>query len=120
MEFPHPPVDSYTPLHRARRYTKMFNDSLRGQFLGNRVMAAGAETEVDLGFVTRSWLEGNISGFEERYNQGGTFFYAGCPALYPRDMGYCRANGEDAALEIEFTEGQRLATLSFGVESFVG
>lgn len=120
INFPHAPIDSYTPLHRARKYNKFFTDSLRGQFLGNRVMAAGAETEVDLGFVDRAWLEGAIGGFERTYNQGGTFFYAGCPSKYPLDMGYCRANSEDATVQIEWIEGDKMANLSFGVRSFVG
>lgn len=116
----HAPIDGYVPLHHARQYTKLFNDSIRGQFLGNRVMAAGAETEVDMGFFDRSWLEGNIRPFEYHYNQGGTFFYAGCPLQWPLDMGYCRAGGDDATLAIEWTEADKMATLSFGVRSYVG
>lgn len=118
--FPHAPIDGYTPLHHARRYTKMFNDSIKGQFLSNRVMSAGAETQVDMGFFERTWLEANIRMFERHYNQGGTFFYAGCPAKYPLDMGYCRALGEDEILAIEWTEADKMATLSFGVRAYVG
>lgn len=120
LDFPHSPIPGYVPLHHARKYTKLFNDSVKGQFLGNRVMAGGAETDVDMGFFERSWMEGNIAGFEAHYNQGGTFFYAGCPELYPNDMGYCRAKGDDETLAIEFTEADKMATLSFGVRAYVG
>lgn len=120
LVFPHAPIDGYTPLHHARRYTKLFNDSVRGQFLGNRVMAAGAETSVDLGFIDRPWIEGNIRPFEYHYNQGGTFFYAGCPGKYPLDMGYCRAAGNDETLAIEWNEADKMSTLSFGLTSYVG
>lgn len=120
LVFPHAPVDGYTPLHHARQYTKLFNDSVRGQFLGNRVMAAGAETDVDLGFIDRPWLEGNIRPFEYHYNQGGTFFYAGCPGKYPLDMGYCRAGGDDETLSIDWSEADKMANLSFGIRSYVG
>ena len=120
LVFPHAPVDGYTPLHHSRQYTKMFNDSIKGQFLGNRVMAAGAETDVDMGMFDRPWLEGNIRPFEYHYNQGGCFFYAGCPGKYPLDMGYCRALGDDESLAIEWTEADKLATLSFGIRSYVG
>lgn len=119
LVFPHAPVDSYTPLHHARRYEKLYNDSLKGHFLSNRVMSAGAETEVDMGFLDRNWLENNIGGFEKHYNQGGTFFYAGCPSRYPDDFGYCRSSGSDESLSIELIEGDRLSNLSFGVRSFV-
>lgn len=120
LVFPHAPVDSYVPLHHSRRYEKLYNDSLKGHFLGNRVMSAGAETEVDMGFLDRNWLELNIRGFEKHYNQGRTFFYAGCPSRYPDDMGYCRSANSDESLAIEFIEGDRLSSLSFGVRSFVG
>lgn len=117
---PSAPLDDYTPLHHARQYTKMFNDSIKGQFLGNRVMAAGAETDVDFGFVTRDFVDGPLRGFEDHYNRGGTFFYASWPGGKPQDMGYCRAKGEDETISIQYVEADRLANLSFGVRSFVG
>lgn len=120
LDLQHAPIDGYTPIHHARKYTKLFNDSIKGQFLGNRVMSAGAETRVDMGFFDRSWMEGNIRGFESHYNQGGTFFYAGCPSKYPLDIGYCRAGGDDDTLEIEWTEAEKMATLSFSIRSYVG
>lgn len=120
LKFPHSPLDGYTPLHHARKYTKLFNDSIKGQFLGNRVLAAGAETSVDLGFMDRVWFENNIRGFESHFNQGGTFFYAGCPSKYPLDMGYCRAAGDDGVLDITWTERDKMAELSFSIQSYVG
>ena len=120
LRFPHAPLDGYKPLHHARKYTKLFNDSIKGQFLGNRVLASGAETDVDMGFLDRTWVENNIRGFEKHYNTGGTFFYAGCPSKYPLDMGYCRAAGDDSVVEIEWTERDKMATVAFGVQSYVG
>ena len=118
--FPHAPVADYKPLHHARRYVKRFNDSVGGEFLGTTVMSAGAETDVNMGFFERLWLEANIRPFEYHYNQGGKFFYAGCPSLYPLDIGYCRAMGDEDTLEIEWTEADKMATLNFGVRAYVG
>lgn len=120
LQFPHAPMDEYKPLHHARTYTKEFNDSIKGHFLGNRVTASGAETTVDMGFFERSWMEANIRPFERHYNQGGTFFYCGCPNQSPLDMGYCRANGVEETLDISWIEADKLASLSFGVKSYVG
>jgi len=120
LAFPQTPIDSYTPLHHARQYTKMFNDSIKGAMLGNRVMAAGAETSVDLGFVDRAFVDSPIRGFESHYNQGGTFFYAGWPAGQPLDLGYCRASGDDDIIQIEYVEAGKLAELSFSVRAYVG
>lgn len=120
LAMPHPPIDSYTPLHHARRYEKMFNDSIKGVMLGNRVMASGAETTVDFGFVERAYVDGALRPFESHYNQGGTFFYAGWPAGQPLDVGYCRADSEDAIIEVEYIEGAGLANLSMGIRAYVG
>ena len=120
LAFPHTPIDSYTPLHHARRYEKMFNDSIKGVMLGNRVMASGAETDVDFGFVNRSFVDGPLRAFESHYNQGGTFFYAGWPAGQPLDMGYCRADSEYAIVNVEYIEGDGLANLSMGLKAYVG
>ena len=120
LAFPQTPIDSYTPLHHARKYTKMFNDSIKGVMLNNRVMAAGAETSVDLGFVDRAFVDSLIRGFESHYNQGGTFFYAGWPAGQPLDLGYCRAAGDEDIIKITYVEAGKLAELSFSVRAYVG
>lgn len=117
--FTHAPVSDYKPLHHARQYTKMFNDSIGGQFLGTRVMSVGAETDVNMGFFDRSWLESNIRPFEYHYNQGGCFFFASSPSLYSLDMGYCRAMGENDTLNIQWVEADKMATLEFGIRSYV-
>lgn len=114
-----PPIDSYTPLHHARTYEKMFNDSIKGVMLGNRVMATGAETSADFGFVPRSFVDNELRPFESWYNQGGTFVYAGWPAGLPLDMGYCRAQNTDEIISVEYIEGENLANLSFGLHSYV-
>lgn len=120
LVMPRTPKDDYTPLHHARKYTKYFNDSLKGQFIGNRVMGAGADTQVDFGFVDRSFADGPFRGFEDHYNRGGTFFYAGWPGGAPQDIGYCRAAGEDESVAVSYIEADKLASISFGVRSFVG
>ena len=120
LAFPHSPIDSYTPLNHARTYTKEFNDSIKGALLGNRVMATGAETDVDLGFVDRWFVDGPLVGFENHYNQGNTFFYAGWPAGKPLDMGYCRALGDQEIIAVEYVEADKLANLSFSVRAYVG
>lgn len=120
LVFPHAPVDDYVPLNHARRYSKYFNNSIRGQFLSNRVQAAGAETDVNLGYVERTFVDGPLRPFESHYNQGGTFFYASCPAKYVNDMGYCRANSQDAIVSVNYVEADRLSNLSFGITSYVG
>lgn len=118
--FPHPPIDSYTPIHHARRYTKLYNRSMTGQLLSNRVMGAGAETDIDFGFVQRDFVDAGLRGFEDHYNRGGTFFFASWPAGKPQDMGYCWAPDEDSIVAVEYIEADKLANVSFSVASYVG
>lgn len=120
LVFPHAPIDSYTPLHHSRKYTKYFNTSIGGHLISNRVESMGAETEVDIGFVQRSFVEGDFRKFEKHYNQGGTFFYAGSPVNYPLDVGYCTASGDDEIVKVEYIQADKLANLSFGVRAYVG
>lgn len=120
LVFPHAPTLDHVPLNHARTYEKRFSQSITGQFLGNRVVSSGAETEIDFGYVSRSFVDGALVPFEKHYNQGGNFFYASMPNKYPLDMGYCQALGEDESLAVEYTTNGELATLSFGLRAYVG
>lgn len=117
--FPYAPLDDYVPIYYGRTYTKLRNESLRGQLLGNRVIAAGATTEVDLGPLSRKWVDDNVKSFKNHYDQGGTFFYASCPSKYPQDMGYCWAPEEESSMAITYTDGINNATVNFGLRSYV-
>lgn len=120
LDFPCTPIDNYRPIHHARQYDKVFTKSLKGHFLGNRVMGAGGSTEVSFPMVQRNFVDFALSGFEDHYNRGGYFFYAGYPGGKPRDMGYCRAPNQDSTVDVTYVEGDKLATLGFGIEFYVG
>lgn len=117
--FPHVPTIEYRPLNHARVYEKFFNDSLGGNFINNRVRSAGAETEVDMGFVTRNYADTALPAFEVPYNKGMCFFYASCPDKYPLDVGYCRAGGQNDTVQVDYIDGQ-YANLSFTLRAYVG
>lgn len=120
LTFPSAPEENHTPLNHARQYDKYFNDSLGGNFIGTRVRSAGAETEANFPVINRPFVDTLLRGFESHYNQGGKFFYAGCPLLYPNDMGYCRAGSDSDIINVTYTNGNRLAELSFSLRAYVG
>lgn len=120
LTFPSAPEDNYTPLNHARQYDKYFNDSLGGNFIGTRVRSAGAETDATFSVVARPFVDNQLRGFQSHYNQGGKFFYAGCPLLYPNDMGYCRAGADSDIINVTYTNGNNLADLSFSLRAYVG
>ena len=119
LQFPNAPTDDYVPLHHARTYRKMRNESMMGQRLSTRTMSIGAETEVSFDYVLRPWTDGPLRAFESWYNQGGSFFYASCPAKYPLDMGYCWAADEDGRIDVTYIEADKLSSVTFGIESYV-
>jgi len=119
LAFPCAPLVGHTALHHARKYEMLTNDSIGGQFLNNRVVRIGAETSVNVGSVDRDWAETDLAEFELAFNQGVTFFYCGAPSDIPKDMGYCRRPSGDAEMNISWIEGDILADVSFGIQSYV-
>ena len=120
LDFPCTPVVGYKPTHHSRKYTKYFNNSVEGHLLGNRVMSSGGSTTVDFPEIPRSFVDGPLRGFEDHYNRGRSFFYAGWPGGKPQDMAYAWADGEDAMIDVTYTGGDKLATVGFGMSLFYG
>lgn len=115
LEFPCTPIVGYTPVNHSWRYQKYFNNSIEGHLLGNRVRAKGGTTTVSFPEIPRSFVDNELPGFEDHYARGRTFFYAGWPNGQPKDMGYCRASGENDAVNVSYTGGSKLATVNFGI-----
>lgn len=120
LDFPCTPVVGYRPVHHSRKFTKYFNNSVEGHLLGNRVMSSGGSTTVDFPEIPRSFVDGPLRGFEDHYNRGRSFFYAGWPGGKPQDMAYAWADGEDAMIDVTYTGGDKLATVGFGMSLFYG
>lgn len=120
LEFPCTPIVGYKPTHHSRKYTKYFNNSVEGHLLGNRVMSSGGSTTVDFPEIPRDFVDGPMRGFEDHYNRGRSFFYAGWPGGKPQDMAYAWADGEDAMIDVTYTGGDKLATVGFGMSLFYG
>ena len=117
-DFPSTPIDSYTPAQHSKQYTKQFNRSIQGQFLGNRVMGSGGMMDIQFPHVTRDWVDGPLLNFEDHYNRGGTFFYAGWPGGKPQDMAYGWPGSEDSIIDVEYVIADKLATVSFDMEFY--
>lgn len=119
LVMPSAPLDDYTPINYARQYTKLSNESIGGQWLNNRVISSTAETSAEWSPLSRLWVDANITGFKNHYDQGGTFFYASSPSRYPLDMGYCKAAGETDTVDVSYIEGDKLASVGFSMRAYV-
>lgn len=119
LAFPATVLSGHKPLHHSKRVELLSNSSMTGQFLGNRRVKASAQTNVNLGLLDRSWVEGNLATFEAHYNDGRTFFYCSDPINSPKDFGYCRRPQDADEMNITWEEGDILAQVDFEVEAFV-
>ena len=120
LQFPCTPINGYRPTHHSRKFKKYFNNSIDGHLLGNRVMASGGTTTVEFPEIPRSFVDGPLLGFEDHYNRGRTFFYAGWPGGKPQDMAYAWADGEESMIDVTYTNGEKLATVGFGMSMKYG
>lgn len=120
LEFPYTPIEGYRPTHHSRKYTKYFNNSIEGHLLGNRVMSSGGTTTVEFPDLDRAFVDGPMRSFEDHYNRGRSFFYAGWPGGKPQDVAYAWADGEDAMIDVAYTNGSKRASVGFGMGMFYG
>lgn len=119
LAFPNAPLSGHKPLHHARKFEMISNDSLGGNFLGTRVVRSGAETSINVGQVDRDFAETDLEDFEYHFNTGQAFFYCGSPIDTPKDFGYCKRPGNGGEMNISWVEGDILADVSFSVVSYV-
>ena len=115
VDFPYTPIEGYRPTHHSRKFTKYFNNSIEGHLLGNRVMSSGGTTTVEFPDLDRAFVDGPMRGFEDHYNRGRSFFYAGWPNGKPQDVAYAWADGEDAMIDVAYTNGNKRASVGFGM-----
>ena len=115
LDFPYTPIEGYRPTHHSRKFTKYFNNSIEGHLLGNRVMSSGGTTTVEFPDLDRAFVDGPMRGFEDHYNRGRSFFYAGWPNGKPQDLAYAWADGEDAMIDVAYTNGSKRASVGFGM-----
>ena len=115
LDFPYTPIEGYRPTHHSRKFTKYFNNSIEGHLLGNRVMSSGGTTTVEFPDLDRAFVDGPMRGFEDHYNRGRSFFYAGWPNGKPQDVAYAWADGEDAMIDVAYTNGSKRASVGFGM-----
>jgi len=119
LAFPVAPLSGHKPLHHARQYTMLSNESMGGNLLGNRVTRVGATSSVDVGLIDRDFAENDLLPFEVHYNEGKSFFYCGSPSDLPKDMGYCWRPEGSGEMNITLEEGDILAQVDFEVKSYV-
>jgi hypothetical protein len=112
-------ISGHVSIDHARRVELLTNNSMSGQFLGNRPLRIGAETELNFGFLETTFVDTQMATFERHFNNGGTFFYAGSPATLPRDIGYCWRSSRGSEMRPSYDHGGLLMPVTLQVDAYV-
>lgn len=115
--FPCGVLSGYTPINHAHRIELLTNMSVSGQFLGTRIKRVGADTGIDFGMIETDFVDTHMRGFEDHFNSGRTFFYAGAPDDWPDDYGYCWRSRDEIRPSLD--EGGVLSSVSMDVSVYV-
>ncbi len=108
----------YVAADSAQRVELMTARSLGGQYLGASTYRRGLSGEVAFGPVPRAWVDGDLRAFRDVYDAGGTFFFAGSPALMPRDIAYCWRGESADELRPSYSAGGYWATVKMGLGGY--
>lgn len=117
--FPSGVLSGHIGINHAQVVELLTNETMGGQFIGNRINRVGAAVSIDFGLIERDFVETDLAGFETHYNSGRTFLFASCPLEYPDDYGYCWRSGNDGELRPSYEEGGELMSFSMGVGVYV-
>jgi hypothetical protein len=117
LVFPGGVLSGHIAINHSQRVDLLNNMSMKGQFLGNRIISLGAETEINFGLVETDFVDTDMADFEAHYNSGRTFFFASSLFAWPDDFGYCWRS--DSELRPSYEEGGTLTNLNMGVSVFV-
>lgn len=112
-------ISGHLSLHHAKEYDLVQNRSVRGQFLGTRVLFVGGETDINFGLLPTDDVEA-LAGFEDHFNSGRAFFLANRPVSEAKDIGYCRRSESASEIKPTNEESGALMGMSMGVEVFYG
>jgi hypothetical protein len=93
--------------------------TITGQFLPTRVIRRSGLMTVDLGPLPEEFIDDDFAPFEQTYNDGLTFFYAGNPVCLPKDVAYCRRPVGSSEIRPTYIGGD-LMSVEFEAEVYAG
>ena len=107
----------YVPAWGAQRIEVLGGVSRGGQFLGQRIVRAGADFQVSFTPFDIEWVSDDARAFMRHYNEGRPFMWASSPSEFPEDVAYCWRAGEE--LRPTFRDDSDLMDLSLSVSAYV-
>lgn len=110
-------ISGHIGISHSKRVDLLTNISAGGQYLRTRVKRIGAEASINFGLLETDFVENTMATFEEHYNSGRTFFYAGAPVTFPNDYGYCWRSGSE--MRPGYQEGGTLMNVELDVSVYV-
>lgn len=88
FRFPAGVMPPYTPVWACQTYELLTATTVGGQFIGNRILATGGQTSINLVAVETDFALNTLEDFRKHYNEGKAFIWAMSPSEYATDVGY--------------------------------
>lgn len=98
----------------------MGGDTLGGQFIPQKVRKKGGAISVTFPWMRTDWVNDTMTEFEDHFNEGKPFAFAGNPAYDARDIGYCWRGQSDGELSPSDIESGIAAQMTMRISYYVG
>lgn len=98
----------------------MGGDTLGGQFVPQKVRKKGGQVSVTFPWITSAFADNTMAMFEDHYNDGKPFAFAGNPSYDAYDVAYCWRGEGGGELAPSYIEGGIAAQMTMRVSYYVG
>lgn len=116
VEFPTDIADDYTPANFAQT-VELYQPAARsGAFFAPYAKRGGGVMRPPLNPMPRGWVNANIDPFRAHYDEGKPFFWAGSPAMMPKDVDLVRRAEGAGELRPRYHGGAQLASVTMELD----
>lgn len=108
----------YSPLWLSQNVELLVSQTMSGQFVTNREIRRGANTNINLVAFERDFVEEDLLPFKNHYDSGKAFIWAAGPCVFDKDVSYAwRQSG--AEMKPTFDETGNWMSVTMSVEGYV-
>ena len=118
LEFPGGVGYNYTPIWMAQEKELLVSKTMKGQFVGNRVLSKGSMTDIPMIAEERTFIEEDLQPFMKHYNDGQPFVWAAGPTVFDKDVGYVWRQ-QNAEMKPTFDQSGNWMSFTMSVEGYV-
>ena len=110
----------YTPTNMAENVELLVSETLEGQFITNRPLRYGLDTQVNLNAVEFGFVEDNLKDFRRHFNDGKPFIWASSPKFLDEDTAYVWRRFDGGELRPTFDANGNFMNLTMDLMGYRG